>query len=50
MRTGHIDSQLTTQATDKESNSSKENLINTPKKNKLASTLGSTSSQLNFKK
>lgn len=34
-----IESQLTTQATDKESNSSKENLINTPKKNKLAASL-----------
>ena len=32
------DSQLSTQATDKESTSSKENLVNTPKKNKLAST------------
>ena len=49
MRTG-IDSQLTTQATDKESNSSKENLINTPKKNKLASSLGNTSnSDMNLK-
>ena len=32
---GHIDSQLSTQATDKESTSSKENLITTPKKNKF---------------
>lgn len=48
---GHIDSQLSTQATDKDSNSSKENLITTPKKNKLASaTLGSTNSELAFKK
>lgn len=43
---GHIDSQLSTQATDKESTSSKENLITTPKKNKLASsTLGNNSSE-----
>ena len=48
---GHIDSQLSTQATDKESNSSKENLITTPKKNKLASsTLGNTSSEPQFKR
>ena len=48
---GHIDSQLSTQATDKESTSSKENLITTPKKNKLASsTLGNTSSEPQFKK
>ena len=46
-----IDSQLSTQATDKESNSSKENLITTPKKNKLASaSLGNTSSEIQFKK
>lgn len=32
-----MNSQLSTQATDKESTSSKENLITTPKKNKLAS-------------
>lgn len=50
-RGGHIDSQLSTQATDKESTSSKENLITTPKKNKLASaSLGNTSSEINFKK
>lgn len=37
--------------TDKESTSSKENLITTPKKNKLASsTLGNTSSEQHFKK
>jgi hypothetical protein len=49
---GMIDSQLSTQATDKESTSSKENLINTPKKNKLASSsLGNTtSSELMLKK
>lgn len=48
---GHIDSQLSTQATDKESNSSKENLITTPKKNKLASaSLGNTSSEPQFKR
>mmetsp|Transcript_22078 Transcript_22078/g.34235 ORF Transcript_22078/g.34235 Transcript_22078/m.34235 type:complete len:238 (-) Transcript_22078:853-1566(-) len=50
-RGGHIDSQLSTQATDKESTSSKEKIIKTPKKNKLASsTLGNTSSELNFRK
>ena len=49
---GHtVDSQLSTQATDKDSTSSKENLIHTPKKNKLASsTLGNTSSEPQFKK
>lgn len=48
---GHIDSQLSTQATDKESNSSKENLITTPKKNKLASsTLGNNSSEPQFRR
>lgn len=36
-RGGELNSQLSTQATDKESTSSKENLITTPKKNKLAS-------------
>jgi len=42
---------LSTQATDKESTSSKENLITTPKKNKLASaTLGNNSSEPQFKK
>lgn len=42
---------MSTQATDKDSTSSKENLITTPKKNKLASqTLGSTNSELAFKK
>jgi hypothetical protein len=42
---------LSTQATDKESTSSKENLITTPKKNKLASsTLGNTNSELAIKK
>lgn len=46
-----LDSQLSTQATDKESTSSKENLITTPKKNKLASTsLGNNSSDPQFKK
>ena len=40
-------SQLSTSATDKESTSPKENLIKTPKKNKMASsTLGSTSNKL----
>jgi hypothetical protein len=49
MRTG-IDSQLTTQATDKESTSPKENFINTPKK-KLASSLGTmANSDMNLKK
>lgn len=48
---GVIDSQLSTQATDKESNSSKENLITTPKKNKLASSsLGNTSSETHFRR
>jgi hypothetical protein len=47
MRGGHLDSQLSTQATDKESTSSKDNLITTPKKNKLASaSLGNTNSEL----
>ena len=42
---------MSTQATDKESTSSKENLITTPKKNKLASaTLGNNSSEPQFKK
>lgn len=42
---------MSTQATDKESTSSKENLITTPKKNKLASaSLGNTSSELQFRK
>jgi hypothetical protein len=51
MRGGHLDSQLSTQATDKESTSSKDNLITTPKKNKLASaSLGNTNSELQFKK
>lgn len=51
MRGGHLDSQLSTQATDKESTSSKDNLITTPKKNKLASaSLGNTNSELKFKK
>lgn len=46
-----MDSQLSTQATDKESTSSKENLITTPKKSKLASaSLGNTSSEIQFKK
>ena len=49
---GQIDSQLSTQATDKESTSSKENLITTPKKNKLASAsrTGNTNSELLMKK
>ena len=49
---GQIDSQLSTQATDKESTSSKENLITTPKKNKLASAslTGNTNSELVMKK
>lgn len=48
---GPIDSQLSTQATDKESNSSKENLITTPKKNKLASSsLGNNSSEPHFRR
>jgi len=43
---GLLESQLSTQATDKASTSSKENLITTPKKNKLASsTLVNTSSE-----
>jgi hypothetical protein len=49
---GKIDSQLSTQATDKESTSSKENLITTPKKNKLASAslTSNTNSELVMKK
>ena len=47
MRGGYLDSQLSTQATDTESTSSKDNLITTPKKNKLASaSLGNTNSEL----
>jgi hypothetical protein len=50
-RGGPVDSQLSTQATDKESTSSKENLITTPKKSKLASaSLGNTNSEIQFKK
>jgi hypothetical protein len=43
---------LSTQATDKESTSSKENLITTPKKNKLASASlqGNTNSEIIMKK
>ena len=49
---GQLDSQLSTQATDKESTSSKENLITTPKKIKLASASlqGTNNTELIMKK